>query len=401
MGHRSTTGTRRKVCIKVKRTRIVSLGALAALVFGSLVAITAPANAKSDWTGSVCAQEGQIRKIGDFTYTCQRVGGALQYAKGRKLTGTLNVLCTPQEMWCVEMTKAFEAKTGIPTKFIRLSSGEAVTRLVAGKNNPEFDVLAGGPSDGFIAARIQGVLDTYKSPTRNMLKPQFKDADGYWTGIYMGALGFCSNVNELKRLGIKAPTSWNDLLDPKLKGNFMMAHPGTSGTAYTALWTQVLRLGTEDAAINYMKDLNKNVLSYTRSGAGPTGPLGRGEVAVGIVFSHDCTAAILNGNPLVVSFPKEGTGFEIGGIAVVKNAKNPDAAKAYVDFALSAEAQNIGPARAQSYQILTNPNAKYDPRMVNLKKVTLLNYDSEAAGSASVRMKGRFDKEVALTSSAK
>jgi iron(III) transport system substrate-binding protein len=234
-----------------------------------------------------------------------------------------------------------------------------------------------------------------------MLKPQFKDADGYWTGIYMGALGFCSNTNELKRLGLKAPTSWNDLLNAKYKGNFMMAHPGTSGTAYTALWSQVLRLGTEDAAINYMKELNKNVLSYTRSGAGPTGPLGRGEVATGLVFSHDCTAAILRGNPLVVSFPKEGTGFEIGGIALVKGAKNPDAAKAYIDFALSAEAQNIGPAKAESFQILTNPNAKYDRRMVNLKKVTLLDYEAETAGAAAVRLKARFDKEVALASSAK
>ena len=385
----------------MKKSKLIAFGAFSALTLSLLAGISSPANAKDDWTGSVCAQEGQIRKIAATTYTCQRVGGQLVYAKGRKLTGTLNVLCTPQELWCVEMTKAFQEKTGIPTKFIRLSSGEALTRLVASKNNPEFDVWAGGPNDTFIAGRIQGVLDTYLSPTRNMLKPQFKDADGYWTGIYMGALGFCSNVNELKRLGLRAPTSWNDLLDPKLKGNFMMAHPGTSGTAYTALWTQVLRLGSEDAAIAYMKELNKNVLSYTRSGAGPTGPLGRGEVAVGIVFSHDCTASILNGNPLVVSFPKEGTGFEIGGIGLVKGAKNPDAAKAYIDFALSAEAQNIGPAKAQSYQVLTNPNAKYDPRMVNLKKVVLLDYVAEVAGTAASRMKSRFDKEVALTSSAK
>ena len=384
----------------MKRSKLIAFGALSALVL-SLLSVVAPAQAARDLKGSKCAQEGQLRTISGVTYTCERVNGNLQYAQGRKLSGTLNVLCTPQELWCVEMTKAFQAKTGVTTKFIRLSSGEALTRLVASKNNTEFDVWTGGPNDSHISGRIQGVLDAYKSPTRNMLKAQFKDADGYWTGIYMGALGFCSNTNELKRLGLKAPTSWNDLLNAKYKGNFMMAHPGTSGTAYTALWSQVLRLGSEDAAINYMKELNKNVLSYTRSGAGPTGPLGRGEVATGLVFSHDCTAAILRGNPLVVSFPKEGTGFEIGGIALVKGAKNPDAAKAYIDFALSAEAQNIGPAKAESFQILTNPNARYDRRMINLKKVTLLNYEAEAAGAAAVKLKARFDKEVALASSAK
>jgi iron(III) transport system substrate-binding protein len=384
----------------MKRSKLIAFGALSALVL-SLLSAVAPAQAARDLKGSKCGQEGQVRTISGVTYTCERVNGNLQYAAGRKLSGTLNVLCGAQELWCVAMTSAFQKKTGITTKFIRLSAGEGLTRLVASKNNPEFDVWHGGPNDTYISARVQGVLDTYKSPTRNMLKSQHKDADGFWTGVYMGALGFCSNTNELRRLGVKAPTSWNDLLNPKFKGNFMMAHPGTSGTAYTALYTQVLRLGSEDAAINYMKELNKNVLSYTRSGAGPTGPLGRGEVATGLVFSHDCTAAILRGNPLVVSFPKEGTGFEIGAVGLVKGAKNSDAAKAYIDFALSAEAQNLGPATAESYQVLTNPNAKYDRRMVRLNKVTLLDYDAEKAGLAGTRMKSRFDKEVALASTAK
>ena len=384
----------------MKRSKLIAFGALSALVL-SLLSVVAPAQAARDLKGSKCAQEGQVRTISGVTYTCERVNGNLQYAQGRKLSGTLNVLCGAQEAWCVAMTSAFQKKTGITTKFVRLSAGEGLTRLVASKNNPEFDVWHGGPNDTYISARTQGVLDTYKSPTRNMLKSQHKDADGYWTGVYMGALAFCSNKNELKRLGLRAPTSWNDLTSAKLKGNIMMAHPGTSGTAYTTLYSQVLRLGSEDAAIDFMKDMNKNVLSYTRSGAGPTGPLGRGEVAVGLVFSHDCTAAILRGNPLVVSFPKEGTGFEIGAVALVKGAKNSDAGKAYVDFTLSAEAQNLGPSSAESFQVLTNPNAKYDRRMVQLKKINLLDYDAEKAGLAAVRLKARFDKEVALASSAK
>jgi iron(III) transport system substrate-binding protein len=384
----------------MKRSKLIAFGALSALVL-SLLSVVAPAQAARDLKGSKCAQEGQVRTISGVTYTCERVNGNLQYAQGRKLTGTLNVLCGAQEAWCLAMTSAFQKKTGITTKFVRLSAGEGLTRLVASKNNPEFDVWHGGPNDTYISARTQGVLDTYKSPTRNMLKSQHKDADGYWTGVYMGALAFCSNTNELKRLGLRAPTSWNDLTSAKLKGNIMMAHPGTSGTAYTTLYSQVLRLGSEDAAIDFMKDMNKNVLSYTRSGAGPTGPLGRGEVAVGLVFSHDCTAAILRGNPLVVSFPKEGTGFEIGAVALVKGAKNSDAGKAYVDFTLSAEAQNLGPSSAESFQVLTNPNAKYDRRMVQLKKINLLDYDAEKAGLAAVRLKARFDKEVALASSAK
>ena len=153
----------------MKKSRIIAFAALASLTLSLLSAI-APAQAARDLKGSACSQEGLVRTIQGVTYTCERVNGSLQYAQGRKLSGTLNVLCTPQEAWCVAMTQAFQEKTGITTKFIRLSSGEALTRLIASKNNPEFDVWTGGPNDSHISGRIQGVLDTYKSPTRNMLK---------------------------------------------------------------------------------------------------------------------------------------------------------------------------------------------------------------------------------------
>ncbi len=385
----------------MKKSKLISLSAASALVLSLVAVFTAPVNAATDFKGAACALEGSVKTVSGVTYLCSRVNESLVYGEGRKLSGTLNVLCGAQELWCSTMTTAFQKKTGITTKFVRLSAGEGLTRLIASKNNPEFDVWHGGPNDTYIAGRIAGVLDTYKSPNRAMLIPAHQDADGYWTGVYTGALGFCSNTNELKRLGLRAPTSWADLLNPKLKGNIMMAHPGTSGTAYTTLYTQVIRLGSENAAIDYMKLLNKNVLSYTRSGAGPTGPLGRGEVAVGIVFSHDCTAAKLLGNPVVVSFPSEGTGYEVGAVGLVKGAKNSLAAKAYIDFALSAEAQNLGPDKAQSFQVLTNSNAKANRNMVNLKKLTLVKYDVEAAGTAAAALKKRFDAEVALTSSAK
>ena len=65
---------------------------------------------------------------------------------------TLTVLCTPQEDWCVAMTQAFEAETGIATSYVRMSSGESLARLRASQDDPEFSVWWGGPADAFIAA---------------------------------------------------------------------------------------------------------------------------------------------------------------------------------------------------------------------------------------------------------
>lgn len=312
------------------------------------------------------------------------------------LSGNLTVACGAMEDWCQAMTDSFTKKTGVKTNFVRLSSGETVARLNAAKETPEFDVWHGGPADGFGAAHEAGLLEQYVPPNAADIPAKYKDPDGYWTGVYVGALGFCSNEASLKKLGVDVPASWSDLLNPKLKGQVSTAHPSTSGTAFTTLWTQVtLANGNEEAGMAYMGKLHNNVLQYSKSGTAPGQTAGRGEVAVGLVFSHDCVKYKEAGmNDLKVSFPKEGTGYEIGGVAVVKNSKNPNAAKAYANWALTAEAQDLGPT-VGSYQILTNPKAKHDDRMVNLSDVKLVDYDFAQAAAEKSKLTKQFDAQIA------
>ena len=60
------------------------------------------------------------------------------------------------------MFEAFEKASGIQVKFIRLSSGEALARVIAEKGNPQVDVLFGGPVETFTAGAGQGIF----APTR-------------------------------------------------------------------------------------------------------------------------------------------------------------------------------------------------------------------------------------------
>lgn len=308
---------------------------------------------------------------------------------------SLTVLCTPQEDWCQAMVEAFQAETGIETSYVRLSSGEAFARLQAGADAPEFSVWWGGPADGFVAANAEGLLEPYVSPNAEAVAAEQKDANGVWTGVYVGALGFCSNTAVLEDLGVDVPTSWDDLLDPALEGQVAMAHPASSGTAYTAFYTQVLRLGSEDAAMAFMQELHPNILQYTSSGAAPAEMAGRGEIAVSVVFSHDCVRNIDAGfSDLEVSFPEEGTGYEIGGVALIANAPEPEAAKMWIDWSLTAAAQEIG-ATTASFQLPTNPDAKVSERSVDLAEVNLVDYDFQAAGEARAELTARFEDEVA------
>jgi iron(III) transport system substrate-binding protein len=60
---------------------------------------------------------------------------------------------------------------------------------------------------------------------------------------------------------------------------------------------------------------------------------------------------------LEVVFPGEGTGYETGAMALVKNGPHRAAGRRFMDWALSARAQELGPLFT-AYQIPTNPDAK-------------------------------------------
>ncbi|MEV0596051.1 ABC transporter substrate-binding protein [Nonomuraea cavernae] len=311
-------------------------------------------------------------------------------------TGKVTVACGATEEWCAAMAEGFATATGVKAEFVRLSSGEALTRIQAGRANAEFDVWHGGPADGYAAASDQGLLEDYVSPNAAAIPDRYKDRTGAWTGVYVGVLGFCNNTKVLGEKGVTAPGSWQGLLNPALKQNVGIAHPSTSGTAYTALWTQVLlNGGDKDGALAYMRKLHPNVLQYSKSGAAPAQQVARGEIGVGVVFSHDCVATREQGfTDLEVTFPAEGTGYEVGGVALVKGAHNPVSAKKYIDWALTAAAQEIGPS-VKSYQAPTNPGAKKSDKTVDLTTLKLVEYDSVAAGAVKSVLTRRFDTEVA------
>ncbi len=307
----------------------------------------------------------------------------------------LNLLCTPQEEYCAGMKAEFEKKFGITVNYVRMSAGEALARLQAEKDNPSFDIWWGGPADSFIAAKQAGVLEAYNSPNLvNLIDPaKAKDPDNYWAGIYMGSLGFATNTNWLAaHPEAKAPASWDDLLKPEFKGQIMVAHPSTSGTSYTALAT-ILQLKGEAAGWEYVKKYAAQVSQYTKSGAAPAKFVGLGEGAVAIVFSHDTVNEIENNKaPLVLSFPAEGTGYEIGAMALVKGAKHPDAAKAWFDWALTPETQSLGP-KYKAYQAPTVKGAVASrPELMQAK---LIAYDFQWAGSNKKAFVDKFTNEIA------
>jgi iron(III) transport system substrate-binding protein len=313
----------------------------------------------------------------------------------------LNVLCTPQVQWCEGMKAEFEkANPDITVNFVRMSSGEALARLRNEKDNPQFDIWWGGPADGFVAAANDGLLEAYDSPNMANLRDQdlYKDAENRWAGVYVGTLGFGTNTNWLaENPGVAAPASWADLLKPEFQGQIMVAHPSSSGTSFTALCT-ILQLMGEEEGWQYIQDYAAQIDQFTRSGAAPANFVGQGEAAVGIVFSHDIVAAIENGSPLELTFPSEGTGYEIGGQGIIKGAKHLDAAQKWFDWALEPTTQELGPTYEAFQAPTVNGAAASRPELLDVK---MIDYDFDFCGGNKNAIVDKFTNEIAAADNLK
>jgi iron(III) transport system substrate-binding protein len=313
--------------------------------------------------------------------------------------GELVVYCTVQEEWCRPMVAAFEKATGIKVLMTRKSAGEFYAQIKAEAANPRGDVWWGGTGDPHLQAAEEGLLEPYKSARmaeqHDWAIRHFEAAKGRSIGIYAGALGYSYNNDQLKKKNIPAPKCWADLVKPAFKDEVQVANPNSSGTSYNMLATFVQLFG-EDKAFDFLKQLHRNINQYTKSGAAPARAVATGETLVGITFQHDASVQVAAGAPVTIVSPCEGTGYEIGGMSIIKGARNMENAKKWYDWALSVEAQNVGPQTKVAYQVPSNRNASPPPGAPKLSEIKLINYDFAKYGSTAerTRLLTKWDKEV-------
>ena len=308
---------------------------------------------------------------------------------------TLKAYSIWPENYARPMLVAFEKATGIRVNFIRFSSGEALARLIAEKNNPQVDVLFGGPVETFTAGEEQGIFEKYAPPSTADLPKRFKSAQGMWTAIADDPLVFMTNSKFLQEHNLKAPASWDDLLNPAYKNMLQMADARTSGTAVTRIFS-ILQVNNrnEDAAFAYMKKLRQNIQAYTKSGGGGTVPVGLGQAAGGIFFIVDALFTRQKGYDVQISFPKEGIGSAAECIGLIKGSKSGDAARKLIDWAASPQMQSLlAPAKINF--LPAHPKVAPDPDLVSvLKDANIIEIDDRWAGDNRKRIVERWVAEV-------
>ena len=308
---------------------------------------------------------------------------------------SLTVYTAFPEAEVITYLNAFEEQTGIKINYIRLSAGEMLTRVAAEAENPQASIMFGGSTDNYIAAVDQGLLEPYQAPDIDKVPAEYVDPTGTWNPIYVGVIAFACAPDWFEENGLEYPDSWEDLLDPALKDQVIMAHPATSGTAYTVLSTLV-QLKGDDEVWDYLSRLNENIMQYTKSGSAAPNAVALGEAAVALTFSHDALQPTAEGYDVVLSFPSDGTGYEIGAVAMIKNgpADEVENAKKFIDWACSTACQDLY-ASNDSFRVPTNKEAVVAEGLVTLDQVNVIDYDAVWAASVKSEYTDRFEQAIA------
>ncbi len=234
--------------------------------------------------------------------------------------------------------ESFKAQNpDIDVNIVRDSTGIITAKLLAEADNPQADVVWGTAASSLLVAEEKGLLEPYAPAGLDAVNPKFRDDANppQWVGIDVWMSAFCVNTVESEKLGLPIPKGWADLTNPVYKGHIVMSNPASSGTGFLSVSTILQNSASEEAGWAYLDKLHENIAQYMHSGSRPCKAAGAGEFPIGISFGYRAVSQKNDGEPIEPVFPIEGSGWDVEANALIKKAEIKDAAKTFLDWAIS------------------------------------------------------------------
>jgi len=251
--------------------------------------------------------------------------------------------------------KAFAAyakkKWNIDVKTSAIPKGTPVAygQILEWKGNPQADVFWGGEGTLFDDLASHGLLEKSQLPQQiwdevpvSIGKPvplPLKDPNKFWVGTMLEPYGIIYQPKLLKRLGVEIK-DWDDLLNPKLKGQIAQCTPDRSSSSHATIEVILQSRGWEKGW-DWLTKLASNTGIFTARSRDVPNVVAKGEFAVGFgVPSYMAFAEVLGGYEIMYVYPTNAY-VTPEPMAVLKGAPHAKAAHAFIEFLLSEEGQKL------------------------------------------------------------
>lgn len=237
------------------------------------------------------------------------------------------------------IVNAFEEKTGINVEVVKEGTGDLLGKIKEEAAAPEADVMWGGTVA--LLNSNQDYFEEYLCENEQHIFPAYRNTTGYVTSFTLVPSVLIVNTDLAKDIEING---YKDLLKPELKGKIAHCDPGKSSSSYEQVINILNAMGNgkPEEGWDFLEKLVENMDGQLlTSSSAVYKSVVEGENIVGLTYEEGAIANIVDGAPVSVVYMEEGVICRADGVAIIKNAKNLENAKKFVDFVTSKEAQEL------------------------------------------------------------
>ncbi|TBL81324.1 ABC transporter substrate-binding protein [Paenibacillus thalictri] len=308
---------------------------------------------------------------------------------------------TVEQMMKDDIFKKFNQKyPDVKLTYVSGVSTEIVAKAKAQKASPQMDVaiVEGGEQE---AGRVEGLwapLSEQDIPNMKKVAADLKVKDNSGVAVNFTPMGISYNAETVKAKGLPVPESWNDLAKPEMKGNLTMTEISSNFGRSTTIMLAYANGGSEKN-IDPGFDKLKTIAGYMPTFAKSAAQLQQNMQDKTAAYTTWTMARSLvqkdAGLDLQFVIPKEGTNLVPNVATMIQGAKNPNAAKLFIDFLLTDEIQQM-----YGTKLYYNPAASVKlpddiAKKLDFDRKKVVNFDLQVVGSKTPEWLDRFNKEIA------
>ena len=253
-----------------------------------------------------------------------------------ELSGTVTVYMPSPTGLNTAYVEGFEKATGVKVELFEGTTGEILARLETEKDNPVADVVVlASWSDGLSLKESGDLLSYTEAANADKLYDGWVDDDMMLFGTSASALGVIYNTTLIENLS----ADWSELADEQYKDMIAIPDPEKSGSCKDFLAGYMYATDNDWSAWEGMAE---NGLFVAGANKAALESVTTGEKAILVAgVDYNAYSNINKGEPLAIYYPESGTVINPRPAMILKTSKNVENAKAFIDYLMSDEAQQM------------------------------------------------------------
>lgn len=290
------------------------------------------------------------------------------------------------------LAQEYEKHSGVRVDVVPMSPADIVAKTFAEAGKPRADLVLTS-RDTLVELNKNKIFTPYSSEQIDIIPERFLDSNNNWTGVWYDPIIFAANRDFIKKQN-PPPATWADLAKPnnyRLVITDILAADASANLLYT-----LTAVNGEEAALSFLGKLHPKMVQYAKFLATPPRTVGLGEADIGIAVYSETLRYVLDGFPVDILYPQEGTSYLLTGVGLLKGAPHTPDAQKFIDWLVLDAAQETL-SQNKFYLIPTNPETRAY-KTFNAKNIHLFEYEDKLSAEQKAKLIDKWVQTVRLSS---